>query len=209
MPDNLTVSFGADTSKLRGELKLLQAELANVGRQINAAVKAGDTARAKELSNTFGEMKGRAVELSRGLKGVERSANEATESLNVTARSARMLFRQLGSLTRGGGVLGSFVAGGVGGAAGILGGLAISKINEQFEELAKSMREIRDLARESAAPPLMVQGFQELAKEAGESEEIAKRFLSGVSSTIQKVATTTQDATKQASQSFATYTDHT
>src|SRR6185369_3582551 len=33
--------------------------------------------------------------------------------------------------------------------------------------------------------------------------------LSGVSSTIQKVATTTQDATKQASQSFATFGDQT
>jgi gas vesicle protein len=220
VPDNTTVTIGADTSKFRGELKLLQAELANLDRQIKGAVKAGDTARAKELSTTFGVMKDKAVALDRSLKDLGRSgslafnevaqsANRATESIEITGRSAGKLFKQLRSLTRGGSLLGSLAGGGVGGAAGFIAGLGLSQVLEQFDELAKSMREIRDLARQSAAPPLMVQGFQELASEAGKSEETAKKFLSGVSSTIQQVATTTEDATAQASQSFATFGDKT
>ena len=218
--DNLTIQIGGDSSKLRADLKFTQQALKDLDRQISAAFKSGDTARARELSNTFGKMKDEAVALERGLKGlgatgsqafndISRSAVRADASVNVTARSTSRLFKQLQSLPRGLGIGGTVLGGGIGGAVGAGVGIGISKLIDQFEDLAKSMRDIRDLARESAAPPLMVQGFQELAKEAAESEDMAKKFLSGVSSTIQQVATTTQTATDQAAQSFATFGDKT
>jgi hypothetical protein len=216
VPDNLTVTIGADTSKARGELKLLQAELTNLGKQINAAVNAGDTARAKGLSETFGVMKDRAVVLDRSLKDlgrtgsrafneVGRAATEADERINITARSMGKIFKQLQSLRGGGSLIGSFVGGGVGGAAGFSVSNVITTLIDKFDELAKTMREIRDLARETGQKPLMVQGFQELAKESGKSAEAANKFLSGVSATIAKVATETPDATKSMTQNFATF----
>lgn len=218
--DNLTIQIGGDSSKLRADLKFTQTALKDLDRQISAAFKSGDTARARDLSNTFGKMKDEAVNLERSLRGVgatgSRAFNEITQaatradaSVNVTARSTSRLFKQLQSVPRAFGIGGTLLGGGIGGAVGAGVGIGISKLIEQFEDLAKSMRDIRDLARESTAQPLMVQGFQELAKEAGESEDKAKKFLSGVSSTIQQVATTTQTATDQAAQSFATFGDKT
>lgn len=220
MPDNQSVTIGADTSKFRGELKLLQAELANLDRQIKGAVKAGDTARAKELSNTFGVMKDKAVSLDRSLKDlgrsgsrafneVRQSADRANESVNITARSTGRLFRQLRSLRGIGGFGGSLIGGGIGGGVGFAASSALSELISQFGEIAKSMREIRDLARQTGVKPLMVQGLQELAKERGESAETANKFLTGVSATIAGVATKTRDATKSATQDFATFGDKT
>jgi hypothetical protein len=196
MPDNLTIPIIATTdfAKARGELRALQAELKNLDRQINAAGKAGDTARVKELSNAFGVLKERAVGLSGGLNQVKRSADEATNSLNGTGRAGRRLISELGSLRGFGGLLGGLGGGGT--ATGLIGagvGLGLEKLIAQFEDLAKSMREIRDLSRETAGKPLLVQGMQELAKESGESAEKANKFLTGTYATLAKIATAKRD----------------
>jgi hypothetical protein len=214
--DNLTIQIGGDSSKLRADLKFTQQALKDLDRQISAAFKSGDTARARELSNTFGKMKDEAVALDRSLKGlgatgsqafndISRSAVRADASVNVTARSATRLFKQLQSLPRGLGIGGTLLGGGIGGAVGAGIGIGISKLIDQFEELAKSMREIRDISRETTAKPLAVQGMQELAAEAAESAETANKFLSGVAGTIQAVATKTPDLTKNLSRNFASF----
>jgi len=218
--NNLTVQIGGDSSKLRADLKFTQTALKDLDRQISAAFKSGDTARARDLSNTFGKMKDEAVNLERSLRGVgatgSRAFNEITQaatradaSVNVTARSTSRLFKQLQSVPRAFGIGGTLLGGGIGGAAGAAVGIGISKLIDQFGELAKTMREIRDLSRETGAKPLMVQGMQELAKEASETEDAANKFLTGVSRTLAKVATETADDTKATTQNFAIFGDKT
>jgi len=226
--DNLTIQIGADSSKLRADLKLTQAELKNLDRQINAAVKTGDTARARELANTFGKLQESAVALERGLKGlgatgarafneISHSANRADASINVTARSASRLFKQLQSLPRTLGIGGTLLGGGIGGAVGAGVGIGINKLIEQLGEYAKTLREIRDISRETTVKPLTVQATQELAAAAGESAETANKFLTGLHGTLAQVATKTRDlrtglevggdAAKQSTQNFAGFGD--
>lgn len=227
--NNLTIQIGGDSSKLRADLKLTQAQLKALDQQIGAAVKSGDLARARQLSDTFGKMKDEAVKLDRGLKGlgatgarafneVAASANRASASMTSAGRVARRLTSQFTSLRGLGGIVGGGLGSGLaGGVIGVGVGAGISRLVDQFGDLAKSMREIRDLSREAATKPILTQAMQELGKEAGESAETANKFLTGLSGTLAQVATKTRDlrtglevgadATKQSTQNFATFGD--
>jgi hypothetical protein len=191
--DNLTVTIGADTSKLRSEIKLTSVELTNLGKQINAAVKAGDTARAKQLSDTYGSMADRLAGLKRGLgevgstgtqafRDIERAAVGATRGLEGFARSGMGVRRMMASLTsfRGlGSVVGGASGGLIGGLIGFGAARIIEEINQKLEETNKQLAAIRDKSREALLPAAAVQASQRIAAAQGVKPEEASKFLTG------------------------------
>ena len=192
MPDNLTVSIGADTSKLRAELKLAKEQLKELGRQVSGAVKRGDVAAAGDLSRQYGTLETRVVGLNRSLRGTASALDQ------VTAAGARTegQFRRIGVSANS---IGRLVSGFGGGAAGGFASFAAIKGIEAFvsaiTDATEALTKIRDLSREIGQKPLVTQAATELAKETGASAEQATKFLQGMSAAITKVATTKREQT--------------
>jgi hypothetical protein len=74
MADNLTISIGADSSKLRADLAVAQAEVKEFGAQLRAAAKesltTGDTSAVSALAGQYDAAVARANALKGAIKGV-------------------------------------------------------------------------------------------------------------------------------------------
>jgi hypothetical protein len=134
MPDNLTISIGADTSKVRGEIRLLQAQIQDLGRGLRAAVKTGDTAGAQGISQNIGRMQSQLAGLNRTLRETEPAAQQASRGIALTARS----FKSLEGAALGVGKSFGGMQAGLAGLAVTLGAQGIGKlVGGVVEDLTK------------------------------------------------------------------------
>ena len=172
--DNLTVTIGADTSKLRGELKLAREQLKALGRDVSGAVKRGDVALADSLSKQYGTLESRVVGLNRSLKGTAGALDQVT----AAGGRMRLQFRNLGgSLETIAGQLGR-LGGGLFG--GLIGGAVISGIREvtkALDDQIERITKIRDLARDTARTPASVAASQAVGRATGETEDVITKAL--------------------------------
>jgi prefoldin subunit 5 len=201
--DNLSIQFGADASKLLGQIKLVGAELKNLGREIDKAVKSGDVARAGQLSQQFGKMQttlgglnktaaDTGVIVTRSFNNIAGAAQKVSGGFEDIARSGqgfRRLVGQFSSMERGLESIGSIVGGLAGGFAGAFAGQAVGQaINYMLgslDALSQKLTKLQDQAREFGQRPIDVQAFQELAQKAGRSLEDGAKLIAGAGKIVE------------------------
>jgi len=172
--DNLTVTIGADTSKLRGELKLAGAQLKQLGREVDAAVKKGNVDLAERLSQQYGTLQSRIVGVNRELKGTAGALDQVTAAGRRTETQFRRISLSASGIGRlaasfGGGAVGGFVS-----QAAISG---LREVQQLLDSQIERITKIRDLARETTSSPAAVAAGQNIARAAGESADAADTLL--------------------------------
>jgi len=204
VPDNLGVTFKADASKLLGQIKLVGAELKNLGKQIDAAVKTGDVARAGELTQQYGKMQvtlnglnktaaDTGVIVSRSFNNIAGASQKVTRGFEDIARSGqgfRRLVGQFSSIEQGLGSIGSILGGLAGGFAGAFAGQAvgqaISYMLDSLDKLSQKLTQLQDAARQFGQRPIDVQAFQEMAGKAGRSLEDGAKLIAGAGKIVEE-----------------------
>ena len=179
---NLDFNVTAKTGQARADLKLLQEELNNVGRQLRAAVRAGDTAGARALADSFGVMQTQLVGLKRELNATEGAMIGLDRSMGLTARSFRSLH---GAILGIGKALGGAQAGLVAFAAFT----GLEALIKNLDAVDERLRKIRDTAREVGQKPLTIQAGQEIAGEAGGKPEDADKMFTAFGAAVEKAQT--------------------
>ena len=166
--ENLIWTIGANAAPFRGELKLAQEQLKQLGRQISAAIKKGDVALAESLSKQYGTLEDRIVGANRALRGTAGALDQVTAAGRRTEVQFRRISLSANSFGRLVSSFGGGFAGGLVGAA-VIGGLRTmtKELDDQIERITK----IRDLARETARSPASVEAAQRIGRAAGESED--------------------------------------
>jgi hypothetical protein len=166
--DNLTITFGADASKLNSELKFVQQNLKQLDREIAKAFKAGNIAQARQLSDTYGTMKTRADGLNSSLKGTAGALDQVT----AAGRRTETQFRRISLTASGiGRLAASFGGGAVGGFVSQATIAGLREVQQLLDSQIERITKIRDLARETAQNPAAVAASQNIARAAGESTD--------------------------------------
>lgn len=196
MADNLTISIGADTSKMRADLALLQAELKAVGKDLAAAAKAGDVASVNQLAASYESVRKQSLALSGALKVQTTETVHASNALKEFIHSGRGLSRIFGefsTLSRGveslSGMVGSLTGGFTAGLFGVAVTRGFAELLTALDEVDKKLLEIRDTARQTNLTPLAVQASQEIAKQAGESADVATKAITRVNALVEAART--------------------
>jgi len=198
MADNLTISIGADTSKARAEVALLEAELRKAQKEMkataNVAATTGDPKAiqgVKTLSVAVDGMTKKLVVMKKEISGANKELNNFHQANH--AHKFYLVENSVQSLNGAFMALGHNIGGAKAAIAGFVVGMGIQRVIEQVVDLDKKLRDIRDLGRDIGQKPLVTQAVQELAKQAGESAETANKFLQGLGATLSRVATQTKD----------------
>jgi len=178
--DNLTISIGADTSKLRGEIELVEAQIQNLRRLARGALRKDDAAGAAEYTQQIGKLRTNLVGLNRTLEQTGAVAASTSRSMAVSARS----FRSVDQAVLG---LGRSLGGVHAGLAAFAAARVFSVINNQIEEYRKNLIAIRDEAQKTQQAPAAIKGAQDIAKGLGRSAEDATKMLGGVAEALAKV----------------------
>ena len=179
---NLNYQISADASKFNAELRLVEAQMKSLGRQIDKAVKTGDVAGAKQLSLAFGEAKVQAAGLTRELAKTDQALTGVTRSAAISTRSFRSLEQALFGLGKTfGGVQAGLIAFG---AARVF-----SALNDQIDEYRKKLLELRDISQQTMQAPAVVKAAEDISKSLGRSAEDATKMLTGVAEALAKVRT--------------------
>lgn len=172
--DNLTVTFGADASKLNSEIKFVQQNLKQLDREIAKAFKAGNIAQARQLSDTYGTMKTRADGLNSSLKGTAGALDQVT----AAGRRTEAQFRRISLTASGiGRLAASFGGGAVGGFVSQAAIAGLREVQQLLDSQIERITKIRDLARETTSSPAAVAAGQNIARAAGESADAADTLL--------------------------------
>src|SRR5580765_3739993 len=161
---NLDFNVVAHTGQALGEIRLLKAQIQDLGRTLRAAVKAGDTAGAQAISQNIGSLEAQLLGLNKALGGTTGAMGGFSLASTRTMRSLLTFRGSIVSLTQS---LGGLKAG----FAGFAATLAVEKLASQFEEVHDRLVKLRDLGREIGIKPIAVQAAQEIARNAGNSAD--------------------------------------
>jgi len=172
MPDNLTVSISADSSKLRADLALAQSKVREFGREVKKAAdearKSGDTTRLRDVSAQY-------EAATRQVRGLNAALGEQNKVIATGKRNW------------------SEMAVGVKEAVAAFAGLsAVRGIANIFKNTAKEITELRNTAKAAAMTPGDVQAFQEVIKDTGESADGARQALVALTDKIAQARIKTQ-----------------
>lgn len=174
MPDNLTVSIGADTAKLRADLELVKAQARELGAQMRAAAAeaqkiGGDTAALTRLSAAFEETTAHAQRMAAALRAAHQAGAPLTERTKAFGESLRAVREPLKSVHEGVSRLTERL--GIAGLLGAITSLSFTELTRQIDEFATSGAEAviktKDLADTLGATSKEVQGLQLSAAQLG------------------------------------------
>lgn len=190
MADNLSISIGADTSKARHEMELLNAEMRKTQKEIKATADAaakGDTTaltKLKAQTAAYDAMAKQLVVLKKEVTGANTElkklhAAEHKHGFYLVENSLQSLN---GALMAVGHNLGGAKAGIVGFAAGIVG----SKILDHIDEVSKALSELKKTAGEIGIRPVALQAAQQVVKQAGHDADNATKLLQGLGNIIEE-----------------------
>ncbi len=190
LSNNLTVSIGADSSKMRADLALAQARLKEFGREVRLAAeearKTGDTRHLQAAAARYEALTDRV----RGLK----------RELSQTGQATVGLGRRFDNLTSGiAGASAAFATlrGGLG-AAGVAG--AFYAVGRAIAGVTQSLTEIRNVSAASGFKPTDVKVFQEAMEGASVSTDRARqaltRFADQAADARQKAGTLGEDTSR-------------
>jgi len=194
MPDNLTISFGVDSSKGRADIELLKAQLRAAQKEARDFAKAGAEAGDKFPSAQLTAATARVGALDAQLKSLNNTTQKTSSAMDVLAtKSMRRLLTQFDSFGKSaqniamvmGGVTGSFAGGFL--AASVF--KSISTLIEQLDAVAERIKKIGEEAAKTGQKPIAVQAGQELSQRLGLPGDAASRFMTGVAEAAAKVQT--------------------
>jgi hypothetical protein len=157
---NLDFNVIAKTADARGQIKLLSEELKVLGTQIRAAVKAGDTARANELTQTFGRMEARLVGMKRALDQTTNSMGDLGKATGFTARS----FRSFEGAIK---AIGTSFGGARAGLAGFAATVGANMLGKAIDDTVRGLEKIQQTASNTNLKPSEVKAYQEMMLRAG------------------------------------------
>ena len=207
MSDNLTVTIGADSSKLRAELALVnqaskaaQKELQALAAAFNKSGQSADRlkldAKARQVdtyTRSVTALKQQLAQLSPTFTAVGRSAENAASGIQElvhTARGAGRIVSEFSGATKSLESFGRIFGGLGGGLAGGVFGVAITKafsaITDQINETSKAIRELRDRGRELGLKPIQLQAAREVVQGLGEDAKVADDALAGMQAQLEE-----------------------
>jgi hypothetical protein len=175
--DNLNITIGADTSKLRADLKLAEAALRDLIKQerllAQEAQRTGERGKLDAITPSV-------VAAEKAVRSFRKELYDTGSAMDVLAqRSTRRLLTQFNSLGKTTQNIAQVVGGlAAGFAGGFLAGAVVKGVQQLSDSLANVNAElirIRDLGREIGAKPLTIQAFGEIAKQAGEAPRTQRR----------------------------------
>jgi len=185
MPDNLTISISADSTKARADIELLKAQLRAAQKEARDFAKAGAEAGDKFPSAQLTAATARVGALDAQLKALNNTTAKTSGVIDVLAtKSMRRLLTQFDNVGKSaqniamvmGGVTGSFAGGFL--AASVF--KAMSTLIEQLDAVAERIKKIGDEAAKTGQKPVAVQAGQEIAAGKGLAPDAASRFMTGV-----------------------------
>jgi hypothetical protein len=206
--DNLTVTIGADSSKLRAELAIVSQATKAATKELNALAatfnKTGQSAdrialdaKARQLDQykrSASSLNAEIAKLSPSFNRVGNSAEHAASGLQEFIHQGRGLGRvvsEFSSLTRSvesfGGIFGRITGGFAGGLFGVTIGKAFSLIRESIDEVSKALSELKKTADEIGIKPIALQAAQDVVKGLGEDADIATKAMQGMSAQLDEI----------------------
>jgi gas vesicle protein len=206
--DNLTVTIGADSSKLRAELALVsqatkatQKELNTLAATFNKTGADADRMRLDAKARQLDQYKRSAADLNRQIAAlsptfnrVGASAEHAASGLQEFVHQGRGLGRvvsEFSNLSRGlesfTGIFGRLTGGFAGGLAGVAIARGFSAVAEQINKIRDNLIELRDTAAEIGVKPIALQAAREVAESVGQDANAATNVLKAVSAQIDEV----------------------
>ena len=201
MPDNLTISISADSTKARADIELLKAQLRAAQKEARDFAKAGAEAGDKFPSAQLTAASARVGALDAQLKALNNTTQKTSSVMDVLAtKSMRRLLTQFDNVGKSaqniamvmGGVTGSFAGGFL--AASVFKGLGT--LIDLLGEAEKRLIAIRDASRQMGTTPLNLQAAQEAARRAGQSADVGTDIVKGIREQLNKAATETKEQTK-------------
>lgn len=207
MPDNLTVTIGADSSKLRAELALVtqstkaaQKELDALAATFNKTgqqadrIKLDDKARQldtfkRSAASLKSELANMAPPFSRVKQGAEQAEN-ALQQLIHTGHGLGRVVGEFSSVGRSfesiGRIFGTIGGGFAGGVFGVAITKAFTGLVDQINEASKALGELKKQAGEIGIKPIGLQAAQETVKKIGLDADVATNALKGMSAQIEE-----------------------
>lgn len=186
MADNLTVSIGADTSKLRADIRVATEELRKLKQEANAAAR--EAARTGDRSAVY-QYQRQVDAATASLAALRRQAAATNDTIASPAwaaatRGVGALTAELGNLSRG------FM-----GAAGAVGGMI-----KAFDLLGKTVDQVLELMRQSKATgfdPTAIKALNEVMEETGSEAGAGNRALINLSQAFAQVRQEARNAGEQ------------
>lgn len=187
MPDNLAIGIGADTSKLRADLAVAQAQVRQFGKDLRDAasesLRTGDDAGIRNIATGYERARGRVTELGTALRqahGVVRDAALFTSGIKNVGALAQG-FREFGGTVRDMAdkvfphfreVFGLTIA-----AAGL-------ELGKMIGDSASSVKGLENLAAAIGISTDTLEAFRLAMAKSGIDEETADRSLERFAKTI-------------------------
>jgi hypothetical protein len=198
VPDNLTVTIGADSSKLRAELALVNQASKAAQKELNALAtafnKTGSDAdrlkldtKARQLDQykrSAASLNTELAKLSPTFRRVGTDAEHAASGLHEFLHEGRGLGRIISeytNLSRGlesiSGIFGKITGGFAGGLFGVAIAKAFNAIKESIDEVSKSLSDLRKESAEIGIRPIQLQAAQRIVEGLGEDASVATTAL--------------------------------
>jgi hypothetical protein len=175
--DNLTIQIGADTSKLRGEIELVEAQIQNLRRLARGALRKDDAAGAAEYTQQIGRLRTNLVGLNQTLAETGVVAAKTSRSMAISARS----FRSFDQAVLG---IGRSLGGAQAGLIGFAAALAGRGIGQVISGVVEDLNKLQQTAANTALPAADVKAFQDIMAKAGIGTDAATSALTGFSKAV-------------------------
>lgn len=173
MADNLTVSIGADTSKLRADLKLAQVQFQELNKQMTAAAKqaaaTGDRTQLDKLSKEADAAAKSVAGLNRQLSAANKTVANTTP-WSAAANAVKGLNAELITLARG-----------------AAGGFGLTSLFNVINKTADQILELRRMSMATGFDPTAIKAFNEVLEDAGSEAGAGNRALLKLSESYSKV----------------------
>jgi hypothetical protein len=175
MPDNLTVSISADTTKFSADLAVAQAKLAEFTKQLREAAKVatatGDRSGLLVAAKNAEIARATVVGLSKALVESRKAAD-----LAIGDQSHGMM----GLVAQTKALAGSFlkIEEGVGLLRGALAGTGLLAVADQVGAVNRELQDLQNTAKATNLSTEFIQAFRDQLKASGQDAEKALPFLS-------------------------------
>jgi hypothetical protein len=184
VPDNLTIQFGADTSKLDAAVENIKLQIRSLSREAKKAFDRGDTAAVNDYTNQIGRLRSNMRGLNQTIAETGAVTAATSRQIGLSARSFRSLDQAVGGLARS-------LAGARAGLVALAAVKGINAIGDAIKSAVDQLEKIKDLSSEIGRKPIATQATQELGKEAGLSDADVTKFQQARSDAITKLMTAT------------------
>jgi hypothetical protein len=203
MPDNLSISISADTSKARADLELLNAKVRELRKEVRAA---------STEAQAGGGMTARLTESTKQLTAAEAQQRAYARAARATAEANVEASASFGDLTKNmeGFARGAGMA--LGGIKGLRAGLAAmvgAGIVKGFTDLVDKITELSDTSKKTGFSTSTIQAFEKALESTGGKASDATGILEKLSSQVKltfdiygKAALTAGDGTDEFSKAL-------